>query len=635
MLDPGDLSAAARAALREVFGYPGFREGQADAVDAVIAGRDAVVLLPTGAGKSLCYQVPAVTLARRGLGTTIVVSPLIALMQDQVSALTGRGVQAAAIHSHQEDDEQREVIASFLRGELELLYVSPERAALDSFKRMLGRVRIALLAIDEAHCLSQWGHDFRPEYLRLHELREVVTAPTIALTATATPRVMDEIASSLDLTAPLIVRGDFSRPNLRFEVRHLRSDAARLAALIASCDEAGLRSRSGPGRAIVYCSTRKKTETVADALRSGGFPATHYHAGRTALARERAQGGFALGRTRVLVATNAFGMGIDYSDVRLIVHFQAPGSLEAYYQEAGRAGRDGEPATCILLFGPGDMVTQRRLKSGARASAAVEARREEAIEAVERYAGSDRCRQQVLCGHFTGGDGHPACGRCDACVDPAALEGAAAARADAEAADAPIATAHARELILAAVAHLRRPVGKGNLARALRGSRAKTVVVAGLLDLPEHGALADESEPAIAATIDQLIAERRLIRRGKKYPTVWAPGRPVREPATERTSRGTDPRPARRPSSGRGRSSDVARDLDRYRRGKARELKWKSYMVFQRRVIAAIDQQRPTTREALARIPGLGPAKIDRFGDDILAMVKRHAGASGQSLRRS
>jgi ATP-dependent DNA helicase RecQ len=623
MLDAARLGPDARTVLRDVFGHPAFRGGQDQAVDAVVAGQDAIVLLPTGAGKSLCYQVPAVVAARAGRGTTLVISPLIALMTDQVAALVGRGIKAAAIHSHQDDVEQHMVIAAFIRGELELLYVSPERAALDSFKRLLGRVPIALLAIDEAHCLSQWGHDFRPEYLRLHELREVIDAPTIALTATATPRVMAEIEKALRLRAPVVVRGDFQRPNLSFTVRHIAGDAGRLAALTAALDEAGLRARAGAGRAIIYCSTRKKAEMVADHLKSASFPVGYYHAGRTALARDRAQGAFSAGRTRILVATNAFGMGIDYGDVRLIVHFQAPGSLEAYYQEAGRAGRDGQPSTCILFFGPGDLMTQRRLQIGKGTSAAAADRTEDALVAVERYAKAARCRQQILCAHFTGTDDHAACTRCDACAGDVAF----AAEADEDVVAAEPLGAAARQIVLDAAAAMRRPVGKANLARALRGSRAKALSTVGLLDLPQHGALADDSEAAIVATIDALLRERKLERKGRKYPTVWLAGRPVRE----RGGGGGDAeasdqaRPARSSRFGRGPASGIARALEAYRRKKARELDWKAYMVFQQRVIAAVDKLRPDSRAALARIPGLGPAKIDRFGDDIIGIVRRHA----------
>ncbi len=601
--------------LREVFGHTDFRPGQLAAIEAVLGGRDAIVLLPTGAGKSSCYQVPAVALARRGLGTTIVISPLIALMNDQVSGLRGRGVAAAAIHSQLDDDTRLAAIRALTQGELAILYVSPERAVLDGFKRLLGRTRIAMLAIDEAHCVSQWGHDFRPEYMRLRELREIISAPTIALTATATPRVLAEIAKALELRAPLVTRGDFRRPNLTFEVRHHRRDEAKLESLIEALDGAGLRQRTGSGHGIVYCSTRKKTEAVADGLKSAGFAVGHYHAGRTALARERAQNAFALGRTRVLVATSAFGMGVDYPDVRVLVHFQAPGSLEAYYQEAGRAGRDGLPARCLLLFGGSDLATQRRLHDGGNAT--TQARSEDAILAVERYANGAACRQQVLCGHFTGVEDLVACGRCDNCADPAR---ALAARSEREEDVEPISalTGAQQQIIIDAIAAVSRPIGKGNLAKALRGSHAKAVAAHGLLHLPQHGSLGELSEASIGAAIDQLIRERRLVRRGRKYPTVTLPG--VRPARTSSTGSRTQ-RPQRSPGT---RTSSITLELDSYRKRMARQLKWKSYMVFQRGAIAAIDRQRPTSKEALAQIPGLGPAKIARFGDDILAVVRRH-----------
>jgi ATP-dependent DNA helicase RecQ len=637
--------SAARAVLREVFGHAAFRAGQETAVDAVLAGRDAIVLLPTGAGKSLCYQVPAAVLARQGR-TTLVVSPLIALMNDQVAALTGRGIAAAALHSHQDDDARRDAIGALVRGELALLYVSPERAVLDGFRRLLARAPIGMLAIDEAHCVSQWGHDFRPEYQRLAELREVIDAPVIALTATATPRVLAELARSLGLRDPELVRGDFARPNLAFEVRHLGRDEARLEATIEALERAGLRQRHGTGRGIVYCATRKKSESVAAALKSAGFAVGHYHAGRTALARERAQEAFGLGRTRVLCATSAFGMGIDFPDVRVIVHFQTPGSLEAYYQEAGRAGRDGQPARCLLLYGPGDLVTQRRLHELEGGSALMERRRAEALEAVTAYAFADRCRQQVLCAHFTGGGEHAACGRCDACVDPEAVQARRAARPGAEGAEGaedveivPL-PADARQLIVDAVGALGRGVGRINLARALRGSRGKAMTAHGLLHLPQHGLLHEASEASILAAIDELVKERRLVRRGRKYPTLALPG--AARSGRSGRSGGAQPdlfgpmtpgAPARTRSAGARRSlprtTDVKLELDRYRKRMARRLRWKSYMVLQRATIAAIDQQRPASHADLLRIPGLGPAKVARFGDDILAVVRRYARTAG------
>ena len=594
--------------LATVFGHAAFRGGQAEAVEAVLAGRDAVVLLPTGAGKSLCYQVPALVRFGAGEGTTIVISPLIALMNDQVGALAGRGIAAAALHSQCDDEDRAATVGRLVRGELALLYVSPERAVLDSFKRLLARTRIAMFAIDEAHCVSQWGHDFRPEYMRLAELRAIVpAAPMIALTATATPRVVAEIASSLELRAPEIVRGDFRRPNLAFAVHELGADAQRIAATIEALDRAGLRARTGAGRALVYCATRQKAETVAAALKEAGFAAGHYHAGRTALARERAQAGFALGRMRVLVATNAFGMGIDYPDVRVIVHFGAPGSVEAYYQEAGRAGRDGEPGHCVLLYGPGDLITQRRIADGGGRKLALD----EALAGIARYATSWTCRQQMLCAHFTGHSDHAACGTCDACSEP-----------ERERLSQPVPVAARvlgsaeQQIILAALGAHGRAVGKGTLAKALRGSRAKPVLTNHLDRLAQHGALAECTEDDLVATMEQLVRERRLVRRGKKFPTVSLPSTTAKA------------RAARKPFARRGRdgskASSITVELDRFRKRMARQLKWKPYMVFQNRTITAIDRMRPESLAELDRIPGLGPNRIARFGEDLLAIIRRY-----------
>ena len=609
----------ARAVLSECFGHAEFRPGQRDAVAAVVGGKDAVVVLPTGLGKSMCYQVPALVGARGKRGCTLVVSPLIALMQDQVGQLAGRGIAAAALHSQQPAETQAEIIGRVQAGEVQLLYLSPERAAAPSLRRWITRVKVALLAIDEAHCVSQWGHDFRPDYLRLGELRDLLDTVTVALTATATPRVVDEIASRLGLRDPVLVRGDFRRPNLRFAVRHPASTTERARLLQAELELAGLRGTRGPGRGIVYCSTRKVVESVARDLRKAGFRVGHYHAGRTALARERAQQAFLVGRTRVLVATNAFGMGIDIPDIRAIVHVQMPGSLEAYYQEAGRAGRDGEPSRCVMFFRRADVITQQRLASASDGGVAQQRRREEALERIQGYAHADRCRQVDVCEHFTGTDAHPPCGCCDVCDPREPLTGyEPAAFAEPAIVALPDDT---RDLIVEVVGRLRRPVGKYNLARALRGSKAKSLARGELLTLPEYGTLSGYDERSVVAAIEALLEEGRLVRRGRTLPTVWLPGKPVRAGGDSRET-GTSTR--RRSKQRRVGADSIAPELDRYRKRMATRLAWKAYMVFHRRVIVAIDRERPTTLADLARIPGLGPAKIERFGEDILALVRRY-----------
>lgn len=610
----------ARELLAEVFGHADFRAGQRDAVDAVLSGRDAVVLLPTGAGKSVCYQVPALWGSRHGKGTTIVVSPLIALMQDQVSSLAGCGIAAAALHSHQEADEQKQVVASFLNGELTMLYVSPERAATPSFRRLIARTAIALIAIDEAHCVSQWGHDFRPDYMALGKLREVVDAPMIGLTATATSQVLAEIESSLGLRGAVRVRTGFDRPNLSFQVQAIRTEAARNEALIEGLIDAGLRGRSGAGRAIVYCSTRKVAERVAKALRTAGVASGHYHAGRTKLARERAQQSFEAGRTRVLVATNAFGMGIDIPDIRLIVHYQTPGSVEAYYQEAGRAGRDGLPARCVLFFGRADLATQRRLSQQSSGSGLSGQRQDDALAAMERYATELECRHRALVTHFTANEEEPICGRCDVCSgDAQELESLASSLPSKPAVEA--LPAAALQTIVAAVDRLKRPVGRKNLAQALRGGKAKTLSRGGLLTLPEYGTLAHFNEDSVVEAIDSLLREGRLQRTGRKYPTVWIPGKPLR--AAKASGDRAAAAPARAVRSSRH-GGNLARALDNYRKRTARTLGWKPYMVLQRKVILLIDREEPDSLQALAAIHGLGPIKIERFGEDILSMVRKH-----------
>ncbi len=342
-----DLLVQARTILKRVFGYDDFRGGQAEAVRGVLEDRDVLVLMPTGGGKSLCYQVPALT--RPGL--TLVVSPLISLMSDQVEALRRRGVAAAAVHSGLSVAETERHLYRASSGELRLLYLAPERFDADSFRARLRRLPVRLLAVDEAHCISQWGHDFRPAYRRLGEVRRRLRCPVIALTATATPEVRSDITRSLGLRRPVIITRGFDRPNLSWHVVAAPPGDARLDLLRAL-----LRTRDG-GAAIVYAATRRAVDHVADYLNRTGIRAAGYHAGVRSDERTRIQDLFLSGAIRVIVATNAFGMGIDKPDVRLVAHVALAGNLEGYYQEAGRAGRDGAPAHCVLLHGRTDRAT--------------------------------------------------------------------------------------------------------------------------------------------------------------------------------------------------------------------------------------------------------------------------------------
>ncbi len=333
--------------LEEFFGFSSLRPGQDEVVEQIMAGRDVLAIMPTGGGKSLCYQLPA--LCREGL--VVVVSPLIALMKDQVDALVARGIAAAAIHSGLGSDEYRQVMGDFYQNRLKLLYVAPERFAQAHFRAALAQRQISLLAIDEAHCLSQWGHDFRPDYLRLGRVREQLGFPqTAAFTATATQQVRDDILQTLQLQEPAVVISGFSRKNLAFRITHCEGRQAKFARLRALVEQ--------HEKGIIYCSTRKNVMLVHEQLREIAPTMVAYHAGMSDEEREFSQEAFISGRANVVVATNAFGMGIDRADVRFVAHFEIPGSVEAYYQEAGRAGRDGADSVCELLFNHADLKTQ-------------------------------------------------------------------------------------------------------------------------------------------------------------------------------------------------------------------------------------------------------------------------------------
>lgn len=597
------------------------------------------MLLSTGGGKSLCYQLPAIWWRRQGGGPTLVISPLIALMEDQVRGLRARGIGAAALHSQLDELAQRAVWADLTTGRLDLIYAAPERCALPSFQRLLQRLGVAAIAVDEAHCISQWGHDFRPDYRLLAPLCRALGAPVMALTATASARVQDEIVRDLGLSQAHRLRGPFVRPNLHFAVRPGLAAAARLVQLQALLGQLSAVGADRAGRAIVYCSSRRRVEAVAAVLRGGGLAVGAYHAGQTAHRRRRAQAAYDAGETPILVATCAFGMGIDHPDVRLVVHLQAPSSLAAYYQEAGRAGRDGAIARCLLFWGRGDAAWQR-LGRATDTAVGRRARADEAAAMAAYATAQGGCRQALLAAHFDAG-GQPACGHCDLCQPPSA---ALAGRPLSPAAPPTLPLeAAAATAILAAMASLKRPVGQATLAQALCGSQAKRLRSLGLLAWEGHGCLRGRPLPAVQATLAALLKAGALEPRGRRYPTVWLAGRPVRQ---ARQVGGGDPAAAtaagraalgapaaaaaasargRRTAARRPRSGGLEAAFLGFARRQGRLLGWRPYMVLNRATCRALVAAAPVSLWALTQVPGMGPAKVERFGVALLTLVAKHA----------
>jgi len=607
----GSLLNDASEVLRRVFGYDSFRGQQLEIIEHVAAGGDALVLMPTGAGKSLCYQIPA--LLRQGTG--VVVSPLIALMQDQVDAMCELGVRAGFLNSTQDPGARLQVETAFVAGELDLLYLAPERLRIESTLRLLDRSPIALFAIDEAHCVSQWGHDFRPDYLALSALHERWPhVPRIALTATATRATREEVAERLNLAGASHFVASFDRPNICYRIVPKSEPRRQLLEL--------LRTEHDGAAGIVYCLTRASVEQTAEFLTGNGITALPYHAGLDARTRTANQARFLREDGMAMVATIAFGMGIDKPDVRYVAHLDLPKSVEGYYQETGRAGRDGLAATAWLAYGLADVVQQRKLIDTSEGGEAHRRRLSRHLDAMLALCETVQCRRAQLLGYF--GERSGACGNCDTCLSPPqSWDGTVAA-----------------QKVLSAVFRLQRErhqrFGAGHVIDILLGRQTAKIAQHGHASLTVFGVGTELREPEWRGVVRQLLAQGLLAVEGdygtltlteasaavlrsqhqvllRREPELAA--RPARARRTVTAAGGTAA--AELPAEAAGRFEQ----LRAWRAATAKEQGVPAYVIFHDATLREIAATQPSSLAALGKVSGVGETKLAKYGDQVLNVL--------------
>ncbi|MBQ8324519.1 MAG: DNA helicase RecQ [Clostridia bacterium] len=599
--------------LRKYFGYSAFRAGQEQAVDAILRGQDVLCVMPTGAGKSLCYQVPGLVLD----GVTLVVSPLISLMKDQVNALTQNGVRGAYLNSSLTAAQYAKALANVAAGMYKIIYVAPERLAVPEFVEACRGIRVSLLAVDEAHCISQWGQDFRPGYLKIAEFAAALGyRPTIAaFTATATREVKEDIERSLGLREPFRLTTGFDRPNLRFEVRRPKSKFDALLDVV---------ERHAGDAGIVYCSTRKTVEEVCARLNEAGFSAAMYHAGLADRVRRESQEDFVYDRKSIMVATNAFGMGIDKSNVSYVVHYNMPKDVESYYQEAGRAGRDGSGAECVLLYSPGDVRTNQFLIEKSEPNPALTSEQQEALKAREhdrlkrmtRYATGMNCLRGYILRYF-GETAPERCGNCSNCL--------------AQFRETDV-TVEAQK-ILSCVKRTGERFGKKMICDILKGSRNEKLLRLGLNGQTTYGLMKGCKTSRLNELIDLLEAEGYLLFVGNEFPVLTATPKAndvlfggssvMLRQAEEKTAE-------RRRDTGDGGLLDVLKAL---RRKIADEKRVPAYVVFPDATLSDMCKKLPKTREALLAVSGVGKTKLEQYGERFLNAIRDYEIGAGETPR--
>ncbi len=600
-LPPTDIPSPL-AILNSTFGYHEFRGPQAAVIDALVAGEDVLVLMPTGGGKSLCYQIPA--LVREGVG--IVVSPLIALMQDQVSALRELGVRAGFLNSSLSAQEMWQTELALQRGELDLLYVAPERLIQPRTLELFHQIKIALFAIDEAHCVSQWGHDFRSDYLKLELLhREFPQVPRIALTATADVRTRDEIIARLQLENARQFINGFDRPNIQYRIAQKNNPKIQLMRF--------LRDEQQGNSGIVYCLSRNKVEQIADWLNTEGFTALPYHAGLPANIRQKNQERFLREDNIIMVATIAFGMGIDKPDVRFVAHLDLPKSIEAYYQETGRAGRDGEPATTLLLYGLEDVVKLRQMMAQSEGSEEFKRNEQQRLNAMLGLCEITSCRRQSLLRYFGDTLAQP-CGNCDCCLTPPQTWDAT----------------QAVQMALSCVYRTGQRFGAGHVIDVLRGSNNEKILSFNHHQLTTYGIGKHLSADEWKAIFRQLVARGLLDVNSdgfgglvlnescRPYLRGEAPIHLRRDLKTTVNS----PRRANLGQAIEAEDQGLWHALRACRKRLAEEQAVPPYVIFHDATLREMLEFRPLTPEQLRSITGVGESKLNRFGEEFLAVIR-------------
>ncbi len=599
--------AAAQQVLRTTFGFPDFRPGQAEIIGTILDGRDVLAVMPTGSGKSLCYQLPA--LLRDGL--TVVVSPLIALMRNQVAQLRANGIAAGSLNSANDFGENRDVLERIESGELRLVYVAPERLAKPETQGLFRRAKVGLLAVDEAHCISQWGHDFRPEYLTLGAMRAELNVQTVAFTATADASTRADIVTKLFPQPPEVFVHGFDRPNLRLMMRPKSTTRRELLAFIDAH-----RGESG----IVYCASRKKTEELAALIAAQGHKALPYHAGMDAELRSRHQDAFLQEDGVVIVATIAFGMGIDKPDVRFVCHADLPSNIESYYQEIGRAGRDGLPADTLTFYGLGDIKLRRLQIDDSDASEEQKRVERQRLNALVALCESPRCRRQTLLAYF--GETAEPCGNCDICIDGAeVMDGTIAARK-----------------AMSAMLRTGQRFGTEHLVNLLVGEETETILKFGHQKLPTFGVGKEFSKNEWRAVFRQLNAGGIITQNMAHYGT-WTmteAGRAVLKGETKLSLRTDTQQPQTRKAQ-RARAAEAAlpaetdhalfEALRSKRSALAKAQRVPAYVIFPDRTLLDMAQRKPKTLAAMAHVHGVGDAKLAQYGDAFLEVI-RAQGAS-------